>query len=138
MTRSARRLSRPAWSRPNSRHDIIDPVKTALPEWRRKSLTLDAIARAIRFALEHTNGVNINEVVVARPRRVCKSRGDTSMCLAVDTSTRGQWARAYGERLPAAAMAVGYLSPMARRYAAPQRQPSGSAFVRTVSLFGPI
>lgn len=46
-------------------HDITDPaVATALTEWRKKSLTPDAIARAIRFALEQPEGVDINEVVV--------------------------------------------------------------------------
>ncbi|WP_334656789.1 SDR family oxidoreductase [Sphingomonas panaciterrae] len=46
-------------------HDITDPaVATALIEWRKKSLTPDAIARAIRFALEQPDGVDINEVVV--------------------------------------------------------------------------
>lgn len=46
-------------------HDITDPaVATALTEWRKKSLTPDAIARAIRFALEQPERVDINEVVV--------------------------------------------------------------------------
>ncbi|TGV47425.1 oxidoreductase, partial [Mesorhizobium sp. M2D.F.Ca.ET.160.01.1.1] len=33
-------------------------------EWRQKSLTPDAIARAIRFALEQPDGVDVNEVIV--------------------------------------------------------------------------
>lgn len=46
-------------------NDITDPgVATALQEWRKKSLTPDAIARAIRFALEQPDGVDINEVIV--------------------------------------------------------------------------
>lgn len=46
-------------------HDITDQnVASALTEWRKKSLTPDAIARAIRFALEQPEGVDINEVVV--------------------------------------------------------------------------
>lgn len=46
-------------------HDISDPALAAdLIEWRRKSLTPDAIARAVRFALEQPVGVDINEVVV--------------------------------------------------------------------------
>lgn len=46
-------------------NDITDQgVASALQEWRKKSLTPDAIARAIRFALEQPEGVDINEVVV--------------------------------------------------------------------------
>lgn len=46
-------------------NDITDPnVASALQEWRKKSLTPDAIARAIRFALEQPDGVDINEVIV--------------------------------------------------------------------------
>ena len=46
-------------------HDITDPdVATALQDWRTKSLTPDAIARAIRFALEQPDGVDVNEIVV--------------------------------------------------------------------------
>ena len=46
-------------------HDISDPgIAAALQEWRKKSLTPDAIARAIRFALEQPEGVDINEVIV--------------------------------------------------------------------------
>lgn len=46
-------------------HDITDQaVAASLQEWRKKSLTPDAIARAIRFALEQPDGVDINEVVV--------------------------------------------------------------------------
>jgi NADP-dependent 3-hydroxy acid dehydrogenase YdfG len=45
--------------------DISDPqVAAALKDWRQKSLTPDAIARAIRFALEQPEGVDINEVIV--------------------------------------------------------------------------
>ena len=46
-------------------HDITDDgVAAALVEWRKKSLTPDAIARAVRFALEQPDGVDINEVIV--------------------------------------------------------------------------
>ncbi|WP_121115695.1 SDR family oxidoreductase [Croceibacterium ferulae] len=46
-------------------HDITDPaIASALQEWRQKSLTPDAIARAIRYALEQPDGVDINEVIV--------------------------------------------------------------------------
>jgi NADP-dependent 3-hydroxy acid dehydrogenase YdfG len=46
-------------------HDITDQgVASALQEWRKKSLTPDAIARAIRFALEQPDGVDINEIIV--------------------------------------------------------------------------
>lgn len=46
-------------------HDITDPdVAAALKGWRRKSLTPDAIARAIRFAIQQPEGVDINEVIV--------------------------------------------------------------------------
>ncbi|MBZ9865229.1 SDR family oxidoreductase [Mesorhizobium sp. CA15] len=45
--------------------DISDPqVAAALKEWRQKSLKPDAIARAIRFALEQPDGVDVNEVIV--------------------------------------------------------------------------
>jgi len=45
--------------------DISDPqVAAALKDWRQKSLTPDAIARAIRYALEQPEGVDINEVIV--------------------------------------------------------------------------
>ena len=45
--------------------DISDPqVAAALKDWRQKSLTPDAIARAIRYALEQPNGVDVNEVIV--------------------------------------------------------------------------
>lgn len=45
--------------------DISDPdVAEALKGWRQKSLTPNAIARAIRYALEQPAGVDINEVVV--------------------------------------------------------------------------
>jgi NADP-dependent 3-hydroxy acid dehydrogenase YdfG len=46
-------------------HDISDPALAAdLIEWRKKSLTPDAIARAVRFALEQPAGVDVNEVIV--------------------------------------------------------------------------
>jgi NADP-dependent 3-hydroxy acid dehydrogenase YdfG len=46
-------------------HDISDPaIAEALAEWRKQSLTPDAIARAVRFALEQPDGVDINEVIV--------------------------------------------------------------------------
>ena len=46
-------------------NDIADPeIATALTTWRQKSLTPDAIARAIRYTLEQLAGVNINEVIV--------------------------------------------------------------------------
>lgn len=45
--------------------DISDPALAAdLIEWRKKSLTPDAIARAVRFALEQPAGVDINEIIV--------------------------------------------------------------------------
>lgn len=46
-------------------NDITDPnIASALTTWRQKSLTPDAIARAIRYALEQPEGVDINEVIV--------------------------------------------------------------------------
>ena len=46
-------------------NDITDPaVAAALQDWRQKSLTPDAIARAIRYAIEQPDGVDINEVIV--------------------------------------------------------------------------
>ena len=46
-------------------NDITDPaVATALKDWRQKSLTPDALARAVRYALEQPEGVDINEVIV--------------------------------------------------------------------------
>ena len=46
-------------------HDITDPaVAEALVEWRKQSLTPDAIARAVRFALEQPAGVDVNEIIV--------------------------------------------------------------------------
>jgi len=45
--------------------DISDPnIAAALKDWRQKSLTPDAIARAIRYALEQPDNVDINEVIV--------------------------------------------------------------------------
>lgn len=46
-------------------NDITDQnVASALQEWRKKSLKPDAIARAVRFALEQPDGVDVNEVIV--------------------------------------------------------------------------
>lgn len=46
-------------------HDISAPaVAEALVEWRKQSLTPDAIARAVRFALEQPAGVDVNEIIV--------------------------------------------------------------------------
>jgi NADP-dependent 3-hydroxy acid dehydrogenase YdfG len=46
-------------------HDISSPqVATGLKKWRKKSLTPDAIGRAIRFALEQPEGVDVNEIIV--------------------------------------------------------------------------
>lgn len=46
-------------------HDISDPALAAnLVEWRKKSLTPDAIARAVQFAIEQPAGVDINEIIV--------------------------------------------------------------------------
>lgn len=46
-------------------HDISDPaVAAGLIEWRKKSLTPDAIARAVHFALEQPAGVDVNEIIV--------------------------------------------------------------------------
>ena len=46
-------------------HDISDQdVAAGLKEWRKKSLTPNAIARAVRFALEQPEGVDVNEVIV--------------------------------------------------------------------------
>jgi NADP-dependent 3-hydroxy acid dehydrogenase YdfG len=42
----------------------VEEIAGALQQWREKSLTPDAIARAIRFALEQPDGVDINEIVV--------------------------------------------------------------------------
>lgn len=46
-------------------NDITDPaVAASLEVWRQKSLTPDAIAHAIRYALEQPAGVDVNEVIV--------------------------------------------------------------------------
>jgi len=46
-------------------HDISVPeIAEGLREWRKKSLRPDAIARAIRFALEQPEGVDVNEIIV--------------------------------------------------------------------------
>jgi len=46
-------------------HDITDPqVASALTTWRRKSLTPDAIARAVRYAIGQPDGVDVNEIIV--------------------------------------------------------------------------
>lgn len=42
----------------------VEEIAGALQQWREKSLTPDPIARAIRFALEQPDGVDINEIVV--------------------------------------------------------------------------
>lgn len=45
--------------------DITDPaIATALTIRREKSLTSDAIARAIRYALEQPDNVDANEIIV--------------------------------------------------------------------------
>jgi NADP-dependent 3-hydroxy acid dehydrogenase YdfG len=45
--------------------DITVPeVAAGLKVWREKSLTPDAIARAIRYALEQPEGVDVNEIIV--------------------------------------------------------------------------
>ncbi|WP_294311133.1 hypothetical protein [uncultured Sphingomonas sp.] len=46
-------------------HDITDPdIGTTLTGRRKKSLTPDAIARAVRSAIQQPEGVDINEVIV--------------------------------------------------------------------------
>lgn len=46
-------------------HDITVPeISQGLEQWRKKSLKPDAIARAIRFALEQPDGVDVNEIIV--------------------------------------------------------------------------
>ena len=46
-------------------HDISLPeIAAGLEQWRKKSLRPDAIARAIRFALEQPEGVDVNEIIV--------------------------------------------------------------------------
>lgn len=46
-------------------HDITVPeIADGLRTWRKKSLTPDAIARAIRYALEQPEGVDVNEIIV--------------------------------------------------------------------------
>lgn len=46
-------------------HDISDPdVAAGLQVWRSNALTPDAIARAIRYAVEQPDGVDVNEVIV--------------------------------------------------------------------------
>lgn len=46
-------------------HDITDPqVAAGLQQWRERSLRPDAIARAIRYAIEQPDGVDVNEVIV--------------------------------------------------------------------------
>jgi NADP-dependent 3-hydroxy acid dehydrogenase YdfG len=46
-------------------HDITDSAtKEALGEWRKSALTPDAIARAIAYAVEQPDDVDVNEVIV--------------------------------------------------------------------------
>lgn len=46
-------------------HDISVPeIADGLRTWRKKSLTPDVIARAIRYALEQPDGVDVNEIIV--------------------------------------------------------------------------
>ena len=46
-------------------HDITDPVAAgALQQFRKAALQPDAIARAIRFAIEQPDGVDVNEIIV--------------------------------------------------------------------------
>jgi len=46
-------------------HDITDEAtKGALTEWRKTSLTPDAIARAVAYAVEQPDDVDVNEVIV--------------------------------------------------------------------------
>lgn len=46
-------------------HDISVPeIADGLRTWRKKSLTPYAIARAIRYALEQHDGVDVNEIIV--------------------------------------------------------------------------
>ncbi|MBB4858698.1 NADP-dependent 3-hydroxy acid dehydrogenase YdfG [Novosphingobium chloroacetimidivorans] len=46
-------------------HDISVPeIADGLLTWRKKSLTPDAIARAIRYAIEQPDGVDVNEIIV--------------------------------------------------------------------------
>jgi NADP-dependent 3-hydroxy acid dehydrogenase YdfG len=46
-------------------HDISVPeIAHGLRTWRKKSLTRNAIARAIRYALEQPDGVDVNEIIV--------------------------------------------------------------------------
>tara|TARA_B100000678_G_scaffold191420_1_gene160073 strand:+ start:931 stop:1113 length:183 start_codon:yes stop_codon:yes gene_type:complete len=46
-------------------NDITElQIASELTTWREKSLTPDALERAIRYALEQPEGVDINEVIV--------------------------------------------------------------------------
>jgi NADP-dependent 3-hydroxy acid dehydrogenase YdfG len=46
-------------------HDITDPAAAgALQQFRQSALTPDAIARAIRFAVEQPDDVDVNEIIV--------------------------------------------------------------------------
>jgi len=46
-------------------HDISVPaIADGLRTWRKKSLNPDAIARAIRYALQQPDGVDVNEIIV--------------------------------------------------------------------------
>ena len=62
---SASRRSRPAWSPPNSA--TTSPTRAPRSfstSFRKKSLTPDAIARAIAYAVEQPDDVDVNEVIV--------------------------------------------------------------------------
>jgi len=46
-------------------YDIRVPeIACNLQTWRKKSLTPDAVARASRYALEQSDGVDINQIIV--------------------------------------------------------------------------
>ena len=64
MTRSGRR-DLAGRGRHGDGHDISVPeIRQGLATWRKQSLTPDAIGRAIRYALEQPEGVDVNEIVV--------------------------------------------------------------------------
>jgi len=45
-------------------HDISVPEPRGLEQWRKRSLSPVAIARAIRYAVEQPEGVDVNEIIV--------------------------------------------------------------------------